>query len=726
MPQPPKNVKAGQRITAKNYNKVLDELRRLGKLFDAYGAGGPKPLRGDQVWKGIVVDAGPAAEADYTDGRYWIQRSKLENDENDNAASDVSFVELADGVDYRYEIITATNLAETRLDADADTVELFSHRVQVGSPVIVLKYMDEGSPGAWRYFFWQQPSDLQRMRVKSVADDYVRCVTYDGSVEGADTINVAKPYDLRRSPFDGNAVNGVTYHYTSENVRTANDSNRTVLQTVREEYYVDSEIYASYRPKGDTGVTSPEVYWIDSNQAARRWGRLSFLLENCQDSTDKMLVSGDLQDYVGFIVRLHSTGELCWKVSEAQCDCDLEEVTVSASFSTCEDCLPDCYTLTPCSGETGLSAFDVRTAADIENFGTVQYDGGCYTVSAPITCAGTELELQRNQWIGWVDCDACRLVCVELTCCDTSDTMDVKARGLLDWTGGTKSISVVGEPGCWTVGNEETCAAHVLVEFVGFTDCDECNDAICCYATDPCPDQVGAPEVFSAYSVGECYDVGDIVKVTVDDTTWCYEITSVLEGRDTCEIPCGNAAGSGGADDRFYEITDETLSPSCEECTPCWNVLDCADGETTDVIRGEFAVGKIYRIEETCWEVTGPAACDAGSATDADNSDVFETCLECESAEECYTLTPCGGGDTTLVFGDLAGVTTICWGGASYTVSAGTCDDSEVEVGAYTRLVDCDECPEGYVKITVVTAFNSTTCVVTTEDVCVKDIGCGA
>ena len=728
MPGVPKNVKKGDPVLAKEYNQILQELRRLGRLNDLTGGGNNNNFKRDQIIFGVVVDAGPSAQADYTDARYWIQFSTIEQVETDDTETEVSFAKRPSSGDYLYEIVTATNLAETRLDADDDTVTLFSHRLQVGSPVAMFMFSDDGSPSTRRYFFWQPPANLQRMRVKGEENDYLRCVTWDGTTEGTDTILVAKPYDLQRTPFNGNTVNNKTYAYLDVDRRQVDDSSRTYIETIRENYYTDAEIYAEYRPQGDTGVTTTggtEVYWIDSNQAARKWMRESFLLEDCQDSTNKMLVAGDLLDYVGRIIRLYSTGETCWKVSLAQCDCDLEEVVAEADFSTCEDCLPACITLTRCSGETGGSAtLEVRSSGNIVNASVVEYDGTCYTVTLPEdTCTGSEVEIGPNEWTDYSDCDSCKSTCHTATCCDESDTLKIQARGLLNYDDGTKAIHIEGEVGCWTLGSAETCTTHTLVNYTGFDTCTDCNDDYHCYTYTPCDES--APDDITLYSVGATsFAVDDVVLVTVDSETWCYKIDSVTSGRDSCSIPCTNIAGTSTTYE-YYEILSQTPE-DCDTCTPCVEAVRCDDDSITDIFRGVFEIGKVYKISGNCWEITGKADCDAGATTDADDSNQFETCLDCQSDGNCYNITPCAGGAAILVEGNLEGITTICRGGTSYTVAGAACTGSEVAVNAFTVITDCNECPEGFTKITVVTAFNDTTCEVTTEDVCVKDLGCTA
>ena len=119
MPRIPKNVKKGDPVLAKEYNQILEELRRLGRLNDLTGGGNQNNFKRDQVVFGVVVETGPqGTEDDYTDARYWIQFSTIEQVETDDTETEVSFAKRPSSGDYLYEIVTATNLAETRLDAE--------------------------------------------------------------------------------------------------------------------------------------------------------------------------------------------------------------------------------------------------------------------------------------------------------------------------------------------------------------------------------------------------------------------------------------------------------------------------------------------------------------------------------------------------------------------------------------------------------------------------------
>lgn len=145
----PKRFNQGDPLSAKEFNKIIRELKRIGQLLDA-GNPGPKCLRLDQCIFGKIVDAGPESEADYTDCRYWVERSSIDLDETDAETEKVEFVALTTG-DYREKVFTATNLAEIVSD---------SHRLSVDTNVFVLKFYDTGDPSTPRYFMWQTPTNF--------------------------------------------------------------------------------------------------------------------------------------------------------------------------------------------------------------------------------------------------------------------------------------------------------------------------------------------------------------------------------------------------------------------------------------------------------------------------------------------------------------------------------------------------------------------------------------
>lgn len=98
-------------------------------------------------------------------------------------------------------------------------------------------------------------------------DDYLECVDAD-----TNTVYVAKCYELRRTPFDGETVGGITYTYASASEREATDGVDTETQYITPEYLAGAEIYA-IKVKGDTGVSTSEpapILYIELNQG-RAW-----------------------------------------------------------------------------------------------------------------------------------------------------------------------------------------------------------------------------------------------------------------------------------------------------------------------------------------------------------------------------------------------------------------------------------------------------------------------
>lgn len=90
----------------------------------------------------IVQSAGPAAEADYSDERYWIQLAELTNSDSDET-SKLTFAVIA-STDPRYRYVTGTNLVEL-----ADE----SHNLESGAVVPAMIVFSSSSPTVPRHVF---------------------------------------------------------------------------------------------------------------------------------------------------------------------------------------------------------------------------------------------------------------------------------------------------------------------------------------------------------------------------------------------------------------------------------------------------------------------------------------------------------------------------------------------------------------------------------------------
>jgi len=123
---------------------------------------------------------------------------------------------------------------------------------------------------------------VYRFRLKAVYHDYLECKQLDGTTFAPEvTVKVAKPYNLRKTPFHGKTINGITYTYTGTQSRTKTREGATENQVITPAYqvavpgYDGDEIYAC-KPSGGTGVKidDEDVIWLDINNAGRAWAKV--------------------------------------------------------------------------------------------------------------------------------------------------------------------------------------------------------------------------------------------------------------------------------------------------------------------------------------------------------------------------------------------------------------------------------------------------------------------
>lgn len=135
--------------------------------------------------------------------------------------------------------------------------------VEPHADTLMIRGIDTGQAGA----------TVSRFKVQAIHTDYLTCRSWDGTTLGSIDVNIAMPWDLRRTPFDGQTVNGVTYTYTTDIQRTATDGTNTETHVITPPYFADAEIYAARGLVGGAGVTvdGAALAWIDLNLAGRAW-----------------------------------------------------------------------------------------------------------------------------------------------------------------------------------------------------------------------------------------------------------------------------------------------------------------------------------------------------------------------------------------------------------------------------------------------------------------------
>ena len=108
--------------------------------------------------------------------------------------------------------------------------------------------------------------------------DHLVCRTWDGRIEGFVDVVIAKPWTLRRTPFDQQVREDVRYEYSNGVTRTAYDNTDPTNQLKREEqihprYLVGDVLIALPLSIILYADTSEEFTsnWIDANDDSRDW-----------------------------------------------------------------------------------------------------------------------------------------------------------------------------------------------------------------------------------------------------------------------------------------------------------------------------------------------------------------------------------------------------------------------------------------------------------------------
>ncbi len=90
---------------------------------------------------------------------------------------------------------------------------------------------------------------------------------------GPTQILVARPWLLRRSPFDGGSWNGIGFTYTDDQTRTATQAATTEVQRITPAYVIGDIIYCAGQVYGGVAVdvSSIPLVALDMNVDGRSW-----------------------------------------------------------------------------------------------------------------------------------------------------------------------------------------------------------------------------------------------------------------------------------------------------------------------------------------------------------------------------------------------------------------------------------------------------------------------
>lgn len=114
---------------------------------------------------------------------------------------------------------------------------------------------------------------VEQSKVVSVFSDYLTCISIRSGTSTGTYFAVAKPYKLRRAPFHGQTINGITWTYSTDGSRLATDSSLSQTEIIVPRYTEGSDliyiINADHTEIADG--SGEEITKIDANVDGRAW-----------------------------------------------------------------------------------------------------------------------------------------------------------------------------------------------------------------------------------------------------------------------------------------------------------------------------------------------------------------------------------------------------------------------------------------------------------------------
>lgn len=120
-------------------------------------------------------------------------------------------------------------------------------------------------------------SEIQQFKLKSVQGDYITCRSWNGTSEGSSDVFIAKPFRLRRDPFDQQTIVFPTYtasySYTNNTQRTETISGVNEEQVVIPVFNPNFDIIYAIDCDGlnISTVDDEPISLIDLNLDGRAW-----------------------------------------------------------------------------------------------------------------------------------------------------------------------------------------------------------------------------------------------------------------------------------------------------------------------------------------------------------------------------------------------------------------------------------------------------------------------
>lgn len=149
---------------------------------------------------------------------------------------------------------------------------------------------------------------------------------------------------------------------------------------------------------------------------------VSYTLTNCNDEFNQLATQSNLNQYIGGVVRLTTTGDTCWIVTPgSNPNLVVQSVSVSQSFTDCPECYPQIFQFVSCSDENIIIYTQLDFSPYVGQFVNLQeYPGICWAcnISNDLNVVTQNLTFQG---IPYSSCGQCQTTYYQLTNCSNSN-----------------------------------------------------------------------------------------------------------------------------------------------------------------------------------------------------------------------------------------------------------------------------------------------------------------
>jgi len=196
---------------------------------------------------------------------------------------------------------------------------------------------------------------------------------------------------------------------------------------------------------------------------------ITYTLTDCQDPTNQIATDSNLNPYIGQVVRLTTTGDVCWNVVLGSApNLVLQPVSVSQFFIDCQTCYPQIFEFINCEDPN----VKIYTLLDFsfylgQTVNLQEYPGICWTVgtTADQSVPRENVTLQAGPF---ADCNECLITYFQLTNCINPDVFLISSTDLSIYMG--RTITLAGYPSlCFTVSEPKCDCILVSVDNINYT-----------------------------------------------------------------------------------------------------------------------------------------------------------------------------------------------------------------------------------------------------------------